>query len=78
MSCQKPKPTTRREALRTIGGGFAMMSFAGMIGESLAQAEALDKANPGSVAADTADTNPWMIRRTPTSSPRPSTSSSFS
>ncbi len=62
MPCQKPKPVTRRDALRKIGGGFAMMSFAGMIGESLAQAEALNAKAPGSVAADTAATNPWMLR----------------
>ncbi len=54
MSCQKPNPVTRRDALRKIGGGFAMMSFASLIGESLAKAEALDKESPGSVAADAA------------------------
>jgi hypothetical protein len=62
MPCQKPKPINRRDALRCIGGGFAMMSFASMIGESLAQAESLNAANPGAAAADTAATNPWMLR----------------
>jgi hypothetical protein len=62
MPCQKPKPINRRDALRCIGGGFAMMSFASMIGESLAQAEFLNAANPGAAAADTAATNPWMLR----------------
>ena len=62
MACIKPKPVTRRDALRKIGGGFAMMSFAGMIGESLAEAEVLDKEHPGSVAADTASSNPWIMR----------------
>jgi hypothetical protein len=62
MSCIKPKPVTRRDALRKIGGGFAMMSFAGMVGESLAKAEAVNKTHPGSVAATTAATNPWMLR----------------
>ena len=28
--------TTRREALRRMGGGFGMMAFAGMVGQSLA------------------------------------------
>ena len=46
----KPKPTTRRDALKKIGGGFAFLSFASMIGESLAQAETAPL------------TNPWMLR----------------
>src|SRR5229473_7224466 len=50
MFCQKPKPINRRDALRKIGGGFAMMSFASMIGESIAKAEV---SNPAS---------PWMIK----------------
>jgi len=61
MSCVKPKPIDRRDALRRIGGGFAMMSFAGLVGESLAQAEKLEAAKPGSAAATTAATNPWMM-----------------
>ncbi len=77
MPCQKPNPVTRRDALRKIGGGFAMMSFAGMISESLAQAEKLNAAAPGSVAADTPATNPWMMRD-PNFKPRPSTLSSSS
>jgi len=32
-------PATRREALRRMGGGFGMLAFAGMVGESMAQAE---------------------------------------
>ena len=31
-------PVTRRDALRRMGGGFGMMAFAGMIGDSLARA----------------------------------------
>ena len=31
-------PVTRREALRRVGGGFGMMAFAGMLGESMARA----------------------------------------
>jgi len=62
MSCEKPKPVTRRDALRKIGGGFAMMSFASMIGESLAKAEVLDKENPGSVAADASTVKPWILK----------------
>jgi hypothetical protein len=61
MACEKPKPINRRDALRCIGGGFAMMSFASMIGESLAQAETLNANTPGA-AATTAATNPWMLR----------------
>jgi len=44
----KPKPIDRRDALKKIGGGFAFLSFASMIGESLAQAEV------------TAGAMPWM------------------
>lgn len=50
-SCIKPKPVTRRDALRKIGGGFAMMSFAGLVSESIARAEAGAKTDPS-----------WMIR----------------
>ena len=50
MSCSRPKPITRRDALRKIGGGFAMMSFAGLIGEQMAKA---DVGNPAS---------PWLIK----------------
>ena len=50
MFSHKPKPVTRRDALRKIGGGFAMMSFAGMIGESLAQAEV------------SLPDSPWMLK----------------
>jgi hypothetical protein len=34
-------PITRREALRRMGGGFGMMAFAGMVGESLSMAQGL-------------------------------------
>ena len=53
MNSHKPKPVTRRDALRRIGGGFAMMSFAGMLSDSIAQAQA---ATPASSPA-----SPWMI-----------------
>lgn len=46
MLNHKPKPTTRRDALKKIGGGFAFLSFASMIGESIAQAEAKGAAAP--------------------------------
>ncbi len=53
MNLHKPKPTNRREALRKIGGGFAMLSFASLIGESLAEAEAIASTSPNS---------PWLIK----------------
>src|SRR5215472_8789664 len=40
MTHQAPRPITRREALCRMGGGFGMMAFAGMVGESLARAQA--------------------------------------
>ena len=36
-------PFTRREALRRMGGGFGMAAFAGMVGQSLAQAGITDE-----------------------------------
>ncbi len=51
MFGHKPQPVTRRDALRRIGGGFAMMSFAGLVGESIARADV------GATAG-----NPWMIK----------------
>jgi len=33
-----PRPITRREALCKMGAGFGMLSFASLVGESLAQA----------------------------------------
>ena len=39
MLHQPGTPLTRREALCRIGGGFGMMAFAGMVGQSLAQAQ---------------------------------------
>ena len=59
MACVKPKPVTRRDALRKIGGGFAMMSFAGMVGESIAQAEVTG--NIGHEVGGIAD-KPWLIK----------------
>ena len=38
LSHKKTQPLTRREALCRMGGGFGMMAFAGMVGESLAKA----------------------------------------
>ncbi len=35
------QPLTRREALSRIGGGFGMVAFAGLVGESLARASTL-------------------------------------
>jgi hypothetical protein len=45
---RQSQPFTRREALRRMGGGFGMMAFAGMVGQSLAQAGAVpsDAAEP--------------------------------
>ena len=42
FSSGSSRPLTRREALRRVGGGFGMMAFAGMVGQSLAHAVALD------------------------------------
>lgn len=36
--CIQNQPLTRREALRTMGAGFGMMAFAGMVGASVAEA----------------------------------------
>jgi len=33
-----PHPMTRRAALCRMGGGFGMLAFAGLVGESLARA----------------------------------------
>jgi len=35
---RQSNPVTRRQALRKVGGGFGMMAFAGMLGESMARA----------------------------------------
>src|SRR5215472_15661471 len=40
MTHKTPRPITRREALCRIGSGFGVMAFAGMVGESLARAQA--------------------------------------
>src|SRR6266567_2280414 len=39
----KARPVTRRDALCRMGGGFGMMAFAGMVGESLARAQELPR-----------------------------------
>lgn len=57
MSCYRPKPINRRDALRRIGGGFAMMSFASMVGESLARA-----ATTSGTSLDGAAGKPWMLQ----------------
>jgi hypothetical protein len=57
MSCYRPTPINRRDALRRIGGGFAMMSFASMVGESLARAATA----PGNASAVPSD-KPWMLK----------------
>ncbi len=44
------QPVTRRDALCRMGGGFGMLSFASMVGQSIAKAGV---AEPG---------NPWMIK----------------
>jgi hypothetical protein len=41
MTHKSSNPFTRREALRRVGNGFGMMAFAGMVGDSIAQAGAL-------------------------------------
>src|ERR1700692_1673501 len=51
MFCHKPKPINRRDALRRIGGGFAMLSFASMIGASIAQAAGSNPTSPGLIKA---------------------------
>jgi hypothetical protein len=44
-------PFTRREALRRIGNGFGMMAFAGMVGQSLANAASIIKPDGTGAAA---------------------------
>ncbi|HUF47376.1 MAG TPA: DUF1501 domain-containing protein [Vicinamibacterales bacterium] len=38
MSHRGPRPVTRRDALCTMGNGFGMLAFAGLVGESLSAA----------------------------------------
>ncbi len=38
--CRDDQPLTRRQALKTMGAGFGMMAFAGMVGRSVAEASA--------------------------------------
>ena len=51
MTHKRPTPFSRREALRTMGGGFGMMAFANLIGQSVSQAAAIgpnaELKNPG-------------------------------
>ncbi len=55
MSCLKPKPIDRRDALKKIGGGFAFMSFASMLGEQIAKAEETPEHSA-------TEANPWMMK----------------
>jgi hypothetical protein len=66
MSCIKPKPIDRRDALKKIGGGFAMLSFASLIGESLAQAESL----PGGAAVTESTPVPAYMLKDPNFKPK--------
>jgi hypothetical protein len=43
MSHKAPPPVTRREALCRMGSGFGMLAFAGLVGESLSAAEAIQR-----------------------------------
>jgi len=54
-------PMTRRDALRRIGGGFGMMAFAGMLGESIAQAQGI-VAPDGTAGAARLD-HPQKVKR---------------
>ena len=42
MSHRRTPPVTRRDALCKIGGGFGMLAFASIVGESLASAGMLN------------------------------------
>ena len=37
MSCNHPKPVTRRQALALMGGGFGLVALSNMLNASLAQ-----------------------------------------
>ncbi len=53
-------PLTRREALRRVGNGFGMMAFAGMLGNSVAQANSIvNDANLGLAKLD----HPQRVKR---------------
>jgi Protein of unknown function (DUF1501) len=54
-------PLTRREALRRVGNGFGMMAFAGMLGNSLAQAGGIISPD-GSIGAAKLD-YPQRVKR---------------
>ena len=54
-------PLTRREALRRVGNGFGMMAFAGMVGESIAQAGGIVSAD-GQLGASKLD-HPAKVKR---------------
>ncbi len=45
MFSHKPKPIHRRDALKKIGGGFAFLSFASLVGEQIAEAESMPDSN---------------------------------
>ncbi len=45
MFSHKPKPIHRRDALKKIGGGFAFLSFASLLGEQIAEAETKPELN---------------------------------
>ena len=45
MFSHKPKPIDRRDALKKIGGGFAFLSFASLLGEQIAEAETKPELN---------------------------------
>lgn len=51
MYTYQPPPIDRRDALKKIGCGFAFMSFAGLIGDSIAQAESAP-ASPAWMTSD--------------------------
>src|SRR5678815_657109 len=54
-------PMTRRDALRRIGGGFGMMAFAGMLGETIAQAQGIT--GPAGTAGAARLDHPQKVKR---------------
>ena len=56
MSHKATPPVTRRDALCRMGGGFGMMAFASLVGESLAAAASLSpQSGKGTEGAYTPD-----------------------
>jgi hypothetical protein len=49
MSCEHPRPLTRREALAKVGGGFGLVALANMLNTSMAHAEPAAGAIPGAL-----------------------------